>query len=116
MRAGYINLSDIRRFMFGTLEAQDPPGFQRFPWGYPSCSLFDVINNPIYKWMMTGGTPMTQETTMWAMDNDSWVLETFTLQWVQTQAQVQLLALASRSGGFCHWVGNFQLQIAPYFV
>ena len=32
-------------------------------WGYPH-SWMVYYENPIYKWMMTGGSPMTQETTI----------------------------------------------------
>ena len=31
--------------------------------GYNNSWLADVMENPNLKWMMTGGTPMTQETT-----------------------------------------------------
>ena len=32
-------------------------------WGYPNSWMVFVRENPNLKWMRTGGTPMTQETT-----------------------------------------------------
>ena len=58
----------------GTREAQHPVGVVRrhfwgpemevFKWGYPNSWLV-FMENPDLKWMMTGGAPMTQETTKW---------------------------------------------------
>ena len=32
-------------------------------WGYPHGWMVSFMEKPIYRWMMTGGTPMTQETS-----------------------------------------------------
>ena len=32
--------------------------------GVPKMVVY-FMENPLYKWMMTGGTPMTQKTTIW---------------------------------------------------
>ena len=38
-----------------------------------------IVKNPIYKWMMTGGTPMTEETSIIRTDivfihDDGWMI------------------------------------------
>ena len=33
-------------------------------WGYPKFAGWLIKENPNLKWMMTGGTPMTQETSI----------------------------------------------------
>ena len=43
-------------------------------WGYPH-SWMVYYENPIYKWMMTGGSPMTQETTS-SKSAFSWIFVT----------------------------------------
>ena len=40
-------------------------GFQLGKWGYLTSWMVFVRENPIKIRMMTGGTPMTQETTIW---------------------------------------------------
>ena len=38
------------------------------PWGHPNSWMVYFLKNPNLKWMMTGGTPMTQETIRFLLD------------------------------------------------
>ena len=65
--------------------------------GYPIAGWF-IGENPIYKWMITGGTPMTSESTMYFMEH-AWFpmyiyiyLYLFIFQWTfqQTVKQIRI--------------------------
>ena len=45
-------------------------GVSSSPWGYPNGSLDGFWENPIYKWMMTWGAPMTKRQPPPGMDQN----------------------------------------------
>ena len=45
-------------------------GVSSSSWGYPHSWLVYFMDNLLKKWMMTGGTPMTQEAPIWLVSID----------------------------------------------
>ena len=66
-------------------------------WGTPKWMVF-VMENPIYKWMMTGGPPMTQESPIF----------------LSLIFQIWMLPISIFRGGGCQTHPN-TLELPPHF-